>query len=265
MGLIEPRPSRIELAERRGEKISDSQRKAARRLFGNTAIGFSLMGDQAHSIFVYDREDRSVGRPASVSLDKSDNVAIVQLTFEHSMSVDSSPLKVVIQKGAFYNCEEATLFVPNLLNEAPPGVRRNRKQADGSNTVPNFMSEVAVIACKRAGSHLMVPVTLDIHGHRIQTELLLDTGASRTLIPTAIYTQKNGKPMTSLSTREVQIVGGVTTVHIDRVGITTTAYSRETNVFISDTDRGLLGIDFFEGTIFTVDVQNESIYLHREN
>ncbi len=83
-----------------------------------------------------------------------------------------------------------------------------------------------------------------------------------TLIPRSIYEQGNAKPISSLGVREFQTVGGTVTAHIDRLGISTTVCSKETYVGISDSPVRLLGADYFEGTIFTVDADNESIYLH---
>lgn len=258
-GLIEPRPSYEELSDRRGES---RPKVPGFEAFDRMQIDFGLKGERLDGVFVYDHEGRSIGNPGSVSRETSASTAVVQLGFEDTASPAKAPFKIVLDKNAFFNCEEAVLCIPTVSNQPGPVIAHRTGQSDPANPSSNFMSRVAVIACKRAGSHLMVPVSLDIHGRSIQTEFLLDTGASLTLVPRSIYTRGNAKPIDSLPTRQLQAVGGSVTVHIDQVRISIQGYSRERSVAISDSDLPLLGADYFEGSVFTVDLEGESIYLH---
>ncbi len=170
-------------------------------------------------------------------------------------------MKVVIEKDSFYNREDATVYAQiteKSAEDTPSAPAPSVTRSTGS----TFMSRVVAIPCKRAGPHLMVPVSLDIHGRLVETELLLDTGASITLVPRSVYVRGNAKPIESLPRRKLQTVGGYVTACIDQIGISTAGYSRATAVAISDADSQLLGANYFEGSVFTIDLEGESVYVH---
>ena len=258
IGLIEPRLSHEELSQRRGNPPRTWRADRA-------PISLLLHDDRYRRILVCDKMGTPIGSPVSASVShgrpRSSNAAVVELVFENVTSLDKGPLEAVIEKDSFYNREEAHVYA-DIVKEPPQDMRYASAGAAAGSSTSTFMSRVAAIACKRTGSHLAVPVTLDIHGELVETELVLDTGASITVVPRSVYVRGNAKPIETLPRRRLLTVGGPVTAYIDQIGISTSAYSKETVIAISDTDARLLGANYFEGSVFTVDLDRESVYIH---
>jgi hypothetical protein len=126
----------------------------------------------------------------------------------------------------------------------------------------DFVSEITKIQGKRKGDHILIPGHLDIHGKEIDTELLLDTGASVTTISYDLYKKGNSINLNDLKRKKFQTANGIVMAYIDQLKLKTSAYTKEIEVAIINNDVSLLGANYFEGNVYTIDLTNECIYIH---
>lgn len=111
-----------------------------------------------------------------------------------------------------------------------------------------------IIECRRVGNHLYVPTSLNIDGVSVGAELLLDTGASSTCISEKLYKKGNSKSLTSLFYQKISTANGVVRAPTDRMEVTAGGIKKDLVVLILADDIGLLGVDFFQGYTYTIDV-----------
>jgi len=97
----------------------------------------------------------------------------------------------------------------------------------------DFVTTIETIECKRKGNHLMLPISLNVHGKEVKTQLMLDTGASVTMIPMELYRKGNSKPLSELGKETFETPKGTIQCYIDNVQISTSAYSKNTSIAIS--------------------------------
>jgi predicted aspartyl protease len=142
----------------------------------------------------------------------------------------------------------------------------NNKQKTGdfaslASLPQSVTTSTKTIRCRRAGNHLWVPVEIGSGALTQQTELLLDTGASVTCIPPEIY-EKLGRGNSAHEKIELETANGVISADTDVLPIKTSAFKRDIRVAF-DSSNKLLGANYFTDCIFTVDVNNECIYVNR--
>jgi predicted aspartyl protease len=137
----------------------------------------------------------------------------------------------------------------------------SNEHGSSTNDLPD--KDFGIISCRKLNDHLVVPANIDIHGKDVKIDLLLDTGASMTTIPLKYYLAGNPKELATLEKKDFLTANGKVSFPIDVLSVNTTAFSKSIEVAMSeDNNLGLLGSNYFKGTVFTVDVDNECIYVH---
>ncbi len=173
----------------------------------------------------------------------------------------------------YYRFEADSSFPPkgeiNILARCPEVQLDSKISYSVIGTVTNSPTEASdfsgVISCRREQDHLYVPVSLNIHGVPVVTELLLDTGASIANISESLYRQGNGRPLASLPHLSLHTANGEVRVPTDDIEIRAGEMTRTTKTAIHQGGVGLLGVSFFSGYTYTVDVENSRILVSPVN
>lgn len=227
--------------------------------------GFAFLTHPESRIFVYNTLGESMGSPIDAMLVKHREFKGVTITlkYQDDVSLGQGSVKLVLAKSVLGNVNEVTLIMSyNLREITPPTLPEPTTKDLIARTERDFVEKIETIACKKEGTHLLVPVSLDIHGTSVETVMILDTGASVTIVPIKLYLKGNPKPLSMLRKEKFETARGVVQCYIDEVQVSTSAYSRKSIIAISDYDISLLGANYFEDNVFTVDVENECIYVH---
>ncbi|MDP3297991.1 MAG: retropepsin-like aspartic protease [Thermodesulfovibrionia bacterium] len=187
------------------------------------------------------------------------NVYIYKRVFSSENIHKNGELKIILH-GSNVNYEKTLKYAELDYGKTIPVSNDDFSKRDIKEK--DFVSEITKIQGKRKGNHLLLPVRLDIHGDEIDTELLLDTGASITTIPYDLYKRGNPISLTDLKKEQFQTANGIVIAYIDRFKLKTSAYTKEIEVAIINNDVSLLGANYFEGNVYTIDLTNECIYIH---
>lgn len=225
----------------------------------------SISTNNCHSIFAYNARDENLGSPIDVrsTVHKESNGVTVALTYQDDVPLGLGHVKLVLFKHVFETANEVTFVIPyNRREVSPPTLPEPIAKGPMAKTERDFVEQIKTIACKKEGDHLVVPVTLDIHGKSVEAAMMLDTGASMTTVPMKLYLRGNAKPLSTLRREKFVTASRVIESYIDEIAVATSAYSKTSSVAISDYDLPLLGANYFQGNVFTVDVENECIYVH---
>jgi predicted aspartyl protease len=113
-----------------------------------------------------------------------------------------------------------------------------------------------VLQGRREGNHLFLPVKFKSGELVLTHECLLDTGASFTTVPKSLF---------QINTNESRVFetanGRVRSPVADSV-VTVGDISKNVKIALfDDIGASLLGADFFEGFVYTIDLENSAIYL----
>lgn len=214
----------------------------------------------SNAVWLYSSTDKIFGSPTS--MDCEEKVGKETRLRYFSVSFDGIPgpdemFKIEIERLALLNQKKFSFSIPStLLKEVDSG-----NDATSSNDLSD--KDFGVISCRKMNDHLIVPTTLNIHGKDVKVDLLLDTGASLTIIPLKAYLTGNPKEIPALEKKEFQTANGKVLLPVDIITVNTTGFSKNIEVAMSDDNNlGLLGSNYFKGTVFTVDTDNECIYVH---
>jgi predicted aspartyl protease len=118
-----------------------------------------------------------------------------------------------------------------------------------------------------AGNHVLVPVTLEYRGRTVDASLLLDTGASVTMINTGIADRLGIEPAETVK-GDGQVVGGTfVQAAFARLGYVSVGPHTKREMIVSIIEEkglrerrdGLLGMDFLRGLKYYVDFKNQVI------
>jgi predicted aspartyl protease len=118
-----------------------------------------------------------------------------------------------------------------------------------------------------AGNHVLVPVTLGYKGKTVDAQLVLDTGASVTMINTDIAAQLGIDPAETVP-GEGQAVGGIILpAAFTKLGYVSVGPHTKKDMIVSIVEEkglrerrdGLLGMDFLRGLQYYVDFKNQVI------
>ena len=214
-----------------------------------------------------DQQDRSLGPPQEVHYDRlySLDGLVVTMAFVRDPVSERTPIQLRIARSALGNAGPITLTVPadhepeRVARALEGNLLRQAAQADGPASTD---SEVQVILCRREGMHLMVPVQVNIHGVEVKTAMLLDTGASVTVLSKSAYNRGLARPLAELESMRLTTTNGPVTCPVDTLRVSTSAYARSVPVALTNGSRSLLGANYFAGRRFTIDLDRACIYVH---
>jgi hypothetical protein len=218
-------------------------------------------------IFAYGMDGASLGFPISTKLNRLPmiNGVVMALTYEGKQKNGTGSLKLVIEQSAFNSKSEIQFGIPSdKIVFVPDTATVVDHVADSTvdDALDRLPKRLEVIQCQREGMHLKVPTELNIHGFKIKTDMLLDTGASFTVISKQLYSKGQTIPTGKLQKQRIQTANGLIECPIDILEVSTTAYARKVEVAIVDDCDPLLGANYFDRHAFTVDLDNQCIYIH---
>ena len=230
-------------------------------------VGLSSIQGLEKAIRLIDLRGVDFGPPEDVAYDRlcTVNGLIVTLAYERHPNSGRIPDKLCIDPLPFENSVPITLSIPLTT--------RNRRVFNPLDTAGLFGMDLSgdsdpvngqmnMIQCQRAGMHLKVPVTLDIHGVKIKTHMILDTGASVTVLAKSVYSRGIAKPLDSLPQIRMKTANGMITCPVDTLQISTSTYTKKIPVALTSDSTSLLGANYFAGRRITMDLKNECIYIH---
>ena len=229
--------------------------------------GLSSLKDLKNQIRLIDKQGVEWGSPVEIEYDRLRTVdgLIVTLAYERRLDASNTPDKLLIEPFIFKNKEPISLTIPFEANEHH--INRGLETADflissPSDDANRANRKMKIIRCQRVGLHLKVPVTLDIHGVKIRTSMILDTGASMTVLAKSLYNRGIAKPLDSLARIRLKTANGFITCPVDRLTISTSAYTKTISVALTNDSTSLLGANYFSDRRITMDLNNECIYVH---
>jgi len=244
-----------------------SSRESLEKVPASQQRGLSSVQGLEKDICLIDQRGVAFGPPEEVAYDRlrTVNGLIVTLAFERQQNSDRIPDQLRIGPSPFENNMPITLAIPlttdknHLVNPFKTAGLFLRGPSDDPNQVNRQMN---VIRCQRAGMHLKVPVTLDIHGVKIKTHMILDTGASVTVLAKSVYSRGVAKPLDSLPQIRMKTANGMITCPVDTLQISTGDYTNKIPVALTSDSTSLLGANYFAGHRITMDLKNECLYIH---
>ena len=239
----------------------------ARREGPASMAGLSSVEGLEDYVKLVDAQGQDLGMPQEVQYDRlpSVNGLIVTLAFAHDPATDRQPARLLIEPSPLGNQAIIALQVPPAQEK--DRVARALEQAvllqsaQSEETRPED-GGIQVIRCERQGRHLKVPVELDIHGVTVRTVMLLDTGASITVLAKSAYTQGLARPFGELQTMRLKTANGLMVCPVDTLEVSTAAFTRTMPVALTDRAVSLLGADYFAGHSITLDLDRACIYVH---
>jgi hypothetical protein len=228
----------------------------------------SAEDNPADSIQLHDSRGKKLGKPQEVTYDRlpSVNGLIVSLAYRWLADKGQRPAVLVIDRQVFMNQELISLVLPDPHHEAAffgkallDDTSLTLKDTEPEEQPP---TRELIIPCQRIGNHLKVPMTVDIHGVVVNTAMILDTGASVTVLPKAVYDRGLSKPLDGLPTVQLQTANGMMTCPVDRLSLTTAGYTKTIPVALTAGGMSLLGADYFAGHSMTLDLERQCIVLN---
>jgi len=214
-----------------------------------------------------DQHGRDLGPPQEIQYDRLHSIdgLIVTMAFGRDPESERTPIQLRIKPSALGNAGPFTLTIPpdqesaRLARALEGDVLLQSTQSNG----PAFTdTEIQVIRCQRENMHLKVPVQVNINGVEVKTAMLLDTGASVTVLSKSVYNRGLARPMADLKTMRLTTANGPITCPVDTLRVSTAAYARSIPVVLTDSSMSLLGADYFAGHRLTIDLEKERIYVH---
>jgi hypothetical protein len=223
--------------------------------------------DVERRIFAYGMDAESLGSPIQAKYGYFTMVSgqVVSLTYEGTLKAETGSLRLVIEQVAFNSEAEIEFEIPyDKITIASDTITVADQILDSpvDDAMDRLPNRLEVIQCLREGNHLMVPTELNIHGTKIKTDMLLDTGASVTVISKQLYSKGQTIPFKKLQKQKIMTANGQIECSIDVLEVSTTAFKRNVNVAIVNDGIPLLGANYFVDTLFTVDLENQCVYIH---
>ena len=159
-------------------------------------------------------------------------------------------------------CCVTQIVSESKAGEEGPGIKSWRRIDETVIYRSNAPTKVTVI-----GNSVLVPVTLVYQGNQVDVQLLLDTGASGTVINTEIADRLNVNLSTARKTQGRVLTGAVIEAHqVTLSRITVGPHTKENAVIFvvrhegpaAEYD-GLLGMDVLRGLKYNVDFEKQII------
>jgi hypothetical protein len=218
-------------------------------------------------ISLLDQHGRSLGPAQEIQYDRLHSLdgLIVTMAFVRDPASERTPIQLKIKPSPLGNAEPITLVVPpdqeaeRLARSLEGDVLLQSAQPDEPAFTDN---KIQVILCQRENMHLKVPVQVHINGVEVKTAMLLDTGASVTVLSKSVYNRGLARPMAELKTMRLATANGPITCPVDTLRVSTAAYTRNIPVVLTENSVSLLGANYFAGHRITIDLDRECIYVH---
>lgn len=110
---------------------------------------------------------------------------------------------------------------------------------------------------KRKGNHILLPLTIKTGGVEIERECMLDTGASITTVYMEDHDKLKFDRVASFKT-----ANGIVSLPVVNSHVRSGEMTRIIDIaFSKSSELNLLGANFFSGYIYSIDIENASIYL----
>jgi hypothetical protein len=227
----------------------------------------SSVKDIGSYVSLVDQQGRDFGVPLEIEYDRLHSLdgIIVTLAFARDPALNRRPAQLAVKPSPLGNRGPLALTMPSdqdsdrLARALGTGDLLLLGQSDASEQVD---TETRVILCRREGMHLKVPVLLDIHGVDTKCSMLLDTGASVTVLAKSVYNKGLARPFAGLRTIRLKTANGPMTCPVDVLRVSTTAYTRTIPVALTNDSMSLLGANYFAGHRITIDLDRECVYIH---
>jgi len=237
------------------------------KIYATQEAGLSSAKGLEDCISLVDQQNRDLGPPQAIQYDRLHSLdgLIVTMAFVRDPTSERTPIQLRIKPSPLGNAEPVALAVPpeqeskRLAQALEQDMLLGSALSDDS---PSTDTEIQVIRCQRENMHLMVPVNVNIHGVEVKTAMLLDTGASVTVLSKSVYKRGLARHVTELKTMRLTTGNGPVTCPVDTLRVSTTAYARRIHVALVDGSTSLLGANYFADRRFTVDLDRECIYVH---
>lgn len=233
----------------------------------STPNGLSAVTGIEDCVSLMDAQGRELGPVQNVQYDRLHAVDGLRVTmaFARDLEATQQPLRFLIRASPLGNEEALTLTAPPdragqqlALALASKGFPQSAQSLDA----PSGDDKVKVILCQRKGMYLQVPVRLDVHGVSVKTMMVLDTGASVTVLAKSVYHRGVARPMRKLKTLRLKTASGSMTCPVDTLKVSTSAFTRSVPVALTNDSVSLLGANYFAGHRITIDLERECIYVH---
>jgi len=218
-------------------------------------------------VSLVDQHGQAFESPLEIEYDRLhflDGISVT-LAYARLPGLDQRPAKLQVKASALGNATPVALTMPSAQDrdslvsalEMEGLIRPGQVSATGP-----VVTGAKVIHCRREGMHLKVPVRLDIHGVDVKCSMLLDTGASLTVLAKSVYNRGLARPLDGLKRILLKTANGPMTCPVDRLYVSTTAYGRTLPVALTNDSMSLLGANYFVGHRLTIDLNRECIYVH---
>lgn len=126
----------------------------------------------------------------------------------------------------------------------------------GNDTKEIKAGTTTVLRGRRQGNHLFLPVRFGNEGNQFTRECMVDTGATLVTVSNAPI------PIEITDHRMFSTANGLVKMPVGRIVVGVDAITKEVEVAqTTDETANLLGANFFEGFLFTMDLENSSMYL----
>ena len=202
----------------------------------------------------WDFTEKMKNRPDDIGPEEN----LYTYTFYGENLADSGVVKLRING---YNdfAVEKTIEYKSRENEVSENFLKIRSLEKSGNSIS---TEAVILKGKRNHGHLLLPIKVTIGQETKSLTLLLDTGASLTSIPDSVYS--DGVRLQGLSTKEFATANGTVLAKVDKLAVSVGSLTKTLDVAIMPGDVGLLGVNFLDGYIYTVDIDNEAVYLQKK-
>ncbi len=253
-------------AHRPGTPVSEEQTPSTPKEGLSSAEGLE---DYVHLV---DQHSHVLGPPQEIQYDRLHALdgLIVTMAFVRDPLSERTPIQLKIKPSVLGNAAPITLVIPpDQESERLARILEGEilevdahLQAAHSDEPTSTSTGIKVIRCQRENMHLKVPVKVHINGMEVKTAMLLDTGASVTVLSKSVYNRGLARPMAELKTMRLATANGPMTCPVDTLRVSTTAYARSIPVALTDESMSLLGANYLAGHRLTIDLDRECIYVH---
>lgn len=159
-----------------------------------------------------------------------------------------------IRFSANYRVKDREKWAPRI-----EGFLKSLKFHDRSDVGRDIPKNAKCISGIKEGEHILLPVKVSGNIGELKTYLLFDSGATITTLPKSIVKSVSTKAYTRNCTLET--MAGADLFSICELNISVGETSKDIDVAVGEKiDTGVLGLNFFEGFRYLVDMPNAKIY-----